>query len=107
MEDRPLWQLFYVHIEDVLARVAVNSAHLVPDHVQVVESLCNEICREIHRRSNQDLVIWVLHDHISNNSGKYFCLASPRRTLYKSDSLSAGFSDGFFLTRIELRHAFT
>ena len=49
----------------------------------------------------------MLQDHISNNSSKYFCLASPRRALYKSHSLSAGPSDGFFLTCVELRHALT
>ena len=52
MKDGPLWQLFYVHVEDVLPRVAINSTYLVPDHVQVVKSLSYEICREIHRRSD-------------------------------------------------------
>ena len=107
MKDGPLWQLFYVHVEYVLPRVAVNSTYLVPDHVEVIESLSYEICCEIHRRSDQDLVIWVLHDHISNNSSKHFCFASPRRTLYKRHSLSTGPSDGFLLTRVELRHALT
>ena len=105
VDDTPLRNLLNVHIEDILRCGAVDATNLLLDDLHVVESASHQICGEVHRGCNEDLLSWVEHEHVRHYSCKHLGLAGAWRALDESDSLAARARNCSLLTRIVFTHS--
>ena len=105
VENRVLWQVCDLDIEDVLASLAVGAAHNIFHDFKIEKLLSHQISREIHARQDQNLLCRSLQDHIGNDGCKHSRLTRTWRTLDERDPLLASIDHRLSLTFVELRHA--
>ena len=105
MDYGPFRELLDVYVEDIFGCGAVDTTNFVFDHLHVVKSSGNEVCSKIHGSGHEDLLSWVLLEHVGNYSCKNFDFSCAWRTLNECDPLAAGTSDRGLLAVIVAAHA--
>ena len=105
MDDTPFRQLLDIHIEYVFSCHAVDSTDFVLDDFYIVEGSSDQVCGQVHRCCDQNLLLGVLHEHVGHDSCEYFGLACAWRSLDQGNTLSASILNGSLLALIVLPHS--
>ena len=105
IDDTPLRNLLNVHIEDILRCGAVDATDFLLDDLHAVEGASDEVCSEVHRGGNEDLLSRVPHEHVRHYSCEHLGLAGAWRALDECDPLAARARDCSLLTGIVFTHS--